>query len=371
MTALWLLALGALLAQILAALAVAWNWRHAPDIAAEPPLAIAGPRVLALVPARNEEANIGACVAALRLSTYPRLRVRVIDDGSSDRTAALARAAGAEVIAAGELPPGWLGKNHALWVGAQGATEEFLLLVDADLRVAPDCVARMVGAAERARADLLSIVPRVETVTFWERAAQALVAQIIYAWLPAREVNDPRKRAAAATGPCMLFRRSAYEQIGGHQAVRGEVVEDLRLAEAVKRARLRLVYGRGVALASLRMYDSLGAIVRGWSKNFHVALAGALWLAPPLALALLLAYAGPWLLVPLAAVAGAWRALALALGATLVAVVARRDASRRYGIDGAVWLAPLGAGVVAFILLRSALQAAARRPFVWKGRSVS
>jgi hypothetical protein len=165
----------------------------------------------------------------------------------------------------------------------------------------------------------------------------------------------------------MLFRRSAYEQIGGHEAVRAEVVEDRALAEAVKAAGLRLALVRGVELASLRMYDSLGAIVRGWSKNFHVALGGATWAAPLAAAALLLVFAGPYLLPIAAALAGAPRAAAVGLGAAAVAVVARLDLARRYGVSArAPWLAPLGAAVVALIMLRSVLPVAME----WKGRPI-
>jgi hypothetical protein len=139
------------------------------------------------------------------------------------------------------------------------------------------------------------------------------------------------------------------------------------LAEAVKRAGLRLVLARGVELASLRMYDSLGAIVRGWSKNFHVALGGAAW-AAPLAGALLLAvYAGPYLVPLVAAAAGARRALVVGAAAAAVAVLGRLDLARRYGVTArAFWLAPLGAAVVAGILLRSVLPGAVE----WKGRVV-
>lgn len=367
MSALEALALCALGGQLLCAALVIWNHRHTPDLAAEPPAGPGAPRVLALVPARNEAANIGACVAALGASRYPRLRVRVVDDGSSDDTAILARAAGAEVVPAGELPPGWLGKNHALWVGVRGADEDYLLFVDADVRVRPDCVGRLVGAAERQGADLLSIMPRIEARTFWERAAQALIAQLVYAWLPARDINDPRRRAAAAMGPLMLFRRTAYRRVGGHAGVRGEVVEDLRLAEAVKRAGGRLVYGRGVALASLRMYASLGAIVRGWSKNFHVALSGVRLLGAVLGAGVLVVHAGP-VLLPLAALGTEQpRALGVALAALGVAVLAQLDAGRRYGLlcRGTPERA-LGAFVVAFILARAALGG----PVSWKGRAV-
>jgi cellulose synthase/poly-beta-1,6-N-acetylglucosamine synthase-like glycosyltransferase len=366
------LAVFALAGQALAALLVWFNHRHTPELGSADWSGDA-PDLLCVVPARNEERNIVACVESLAASRYPgRLRVRVVDDGSTDGTAALvrevaARAPGVELVPVERLPPGWLGKNHALHVGTRGAREPWLLFVDADLRVGPDCLARAVAAADGRAVDLLTMIPRLEARSFWERAVQPLVAGLIYAWLPARDVNDPRKRAAAAIGPFMLFRRAAYEQIGGHQAVRAEVVEDRALAEAVKRAGLRLLLVRGVGLASLRMYDSLAAIVRGWSKNFHVAFGPARWAAPLVASALLAVYAGPYLLPLVAAAAGAPRALAVGAAAAALALAARFDLARRYGVSArAGWLAPLGAAVVALILIRSVLPGRLQ----WKGRAI-
>jgi hypothetical protein len=130
---------------------------------------------------------------------------------------------------------------------------------------------------------------------------------------------------------------------------------------------MRLLLVRGVEVASLRMYDSLRAIVRGWSKNFHLALGGAPWAAPLAAALLLAVYAGPYLVPLVAVAAGARGALALGLAAAAVAVAGRLDLARRYGVSArSAWLAPLGAAVVAAILVRSVLPVAVE----WKGRAV-
>ena len=362
----------ALVGQAVTALLVWFNHRHTPPLGRAVELSEA-PGLLCVVPARNEEQNIVPCVESLAASRYPgRLRIRVVDDGSTDRTAVLVRAlaersAGVELVAADAPPPGWLGKNHALFVGTRGAEEPWLLFVDADTRVAPDCLARAMGAALDRRADLLTMIPRIEALSFWERAVQPMIAGLIVASLPARDVNDPGKRAAAGIGPFMLFRRAAYERIGGHQAVRGEVVEDLALAEAVKKNGLQLSLVRGIELASLRMYDSLGAIVRGWSKNFHIALGPVPWTAPLVAALLLIVFAGPYLLPILAVAKSECAATWVGIGAALVALAGRFDLARRYGVTArSPWLAPLGAVVVALILLRSVLPMAVQ----WKGRAV-
>jgi glycosyltransferase involved in cell wall biosynthesis len=345
------------------------NHAGTPELDGEPP----GPResqrsLLVVVPARDEEKNLGDCIASVLRSEYGPLRVRVVDDGSSDATPDIARAFAAmdprvEVLAAGELPCGWLGKSRALYVGTRDADAEWILFLDADVRVSPLCLARAVAAAERRGADLLTMLPRLEALSFWELAAQTVAVHAILLSLDARAVNDPRSARAAAFGPFMLFRRSAYELIGGHRAVRHEVVEDLRLAEAVKRAHLRLVLARGTSLASLRMYDSLGAIVRGWSKNFHLAVDGKAWAAPIAAGALLFFYGGPWIL-PF--VAPDVVTLAVALVALGAALVARADFARLYGVTARrPYLAPLGSIVLAWILVR-----AVTGGVEWKGRRV-
>jgi cellulose synthase/poly-beta-1,6-N-acetylglucosamine synthase-like glycosyltransferase len=360
----------ALLGQAGIALSILWNHRHTP---ATEPARDEAPALLCVVPARNEEQNIVDCVASLAASQYRgNLHIRVVDDGSTDRTPELvrelaARSSRIELVASDGPPAGWLGKNRALYVGTRGAEQPWLLFVDADLRVSPDCLERAVAFAVQKKADLLSLIPRAVALTFWERAVQPVVAALIYASLPAADISDASKPAAAAIGPFMLFRREAYDRIGGHEAVRAEVVEDRALAIAVKKAGLRVLLVRGIELASLRMYDSLGAIVRGWSKNFHLAM-GPFPFAAPLAAALvLIVYAGPYL-VPLVAVAARepW-ALAIGVAAAIVAFAGRLDLARRYGVSArGPLLAPLGAAVVAFILVRSVLPI----PVQWKGRLV-
>ncbi len=369
------LAIVALVGQLLLWLTTWFNHRSAPSVEAEPPLDDPPP-LLAVVPARDEEANIGDCVRSLLASRLPSLRVRVVDDSSRDRTAEVARAAAAgdprfELVSAPPLPDGWLGKPHALHVGAVGE-QPWILFLDADVRVAPEALPRALAAAVRREADLFTMMPRVEARGFWELVVQPLVAQLIDAWVPVRDINDRRRpKRAAALGPFMLFRRDAYQAIGGHAAVKAEVVEDLRLAERVKQSGRRLVYARGVTLASVRMYDSLRAILRGWGKNFHVMLAGAPWVAPFAAAGILLLYAGPFALPVAAAALGARAAWAVGLAALAAAVAARIDLARRWGVTArGLALMPLGALVVAWIMLASVARAATGRAVQWKGRAV-
>ena len=351
------------------------NHRYAPCIAEEPAIQSTD-SLCVVIPARDEERNIGPCLEALCRSAHPRLRIRVVDDGSTDRTAEIAlewasRDARVEVVQLHELPAGWLGKNHAAWRGASGGNEDWFLFVDADLRVAPSCLSQAMAAAIRLDADLLTLVPELEMRTFWEIAVQPVVAHMILLSLDTRAINRDENPQAAAMGPFLLFRREAYERIGGHQAVRSEVVEDLRLAEAVKRAGLRLVLARGSGVASLRMYHSLQAIVAGWSKNFHVAIRGRLAVLPFAVAALLFFFCTPWIVPLIALVTGDLRGVVAGGLAAGVALLVRRDLERLYDVPARrAYLSALGAVVVAWILTTSVLSASRGKPVFWKGRSV-
>ena len=374
--ALWALAVIALVVPALEWLVMRKNFHDAPDLADEPPLAedVKQPSLLVIVPARDEAANIGDCVRGLLASRVNNLRVRVVDDGSTDRTPAIVEELAAgdnrlQLMRAPPLPAGWLGKSHALACGAEGADAEYVCFVDADVRAQPDALGRTLAVAERRQADLVTVLPRIDALGFWELAAQVLIARFIIETLPAGDVNRPDKSASVGIGPFLFFRRSAYLAIGGHASVKGEVVEDFLLAQRIKRAGLRLVYLRGVRQLSVRMYDSLGGIVRGYTKNFHAMVPP--WIAPLAAAVVLAVVAGPWVVPPLALALGMRLPALLALGGLVLSLGLRIDLSRCYRLTGrAPWLAPLGALVLAWILLAGAWRHLRRRPVAWKGRAV-
>lgn len=361
------------------ALLLPWNrWRTTPLPVGPPPEP--SPLVYALVPARNEESNIGDCVRGLLSQDYPNLRVRVIDDHSTDRTAAIVRELSEkdprlELMSAPELPPGWRGKPHALHAGTRGVVADFLCFVDADVRLRPQAIRAAVNAAEESKAGLVTLVPQLVTASFWERAVQPIIAQVIFALLDPVRVRSPKSEVAVGYGPFMFFRRTTYAAIGGHAAVASEIVEDLRLAQLIKAGGFGLAYVQGVDAVELRMYDSLQGLISGWKKNFHVSLGSAQWLAPLGALLLLLVFAGPTL-----ALAGSllfWliagsAAAAKLLGASLLCYAAdwlgRLSLWHCYGIS---WrgMRSLGSLIVAYILCASSYQAVMGRPVVWRGRA--
>ena len=231
------------------------------------------PRVSAIIPARNEEANVAACVRSLVAQGLGNdLEIIVADDGSEDRTPAIVGDLAAEhacvkLVSVPPLPEGWLGKSHALHIAVQHAQSEWLLFTDADTRHELRTLAAVVERAEREGLDLVSFSPRQETRTWWERAVIPRVFQELERLYPFSRVNDPGDPLAAANGQYILIRRGAYQAVDGHQAVRNEVLEDVELARLVKRAGFRIWFGSGEGVVRARMYRHLPDMLEGWKKN--------------------------------------------------------------------------------------------------------
>ncbi len=334
--------------------------------------------VLIVVPARNEESNIGDCVRSLLNQDYPALTVKVVDDHSTDRTGAIVgKLAESDrrltLVHPPALPPGWLGKPHAVHNGALGASSDYLLFIDADVRLRPTAVSQAVALAERQQAGLTTLMPELVAASFWERATQPVVAMLLWGLLDPVKVNDPQRSEACGFGPFMLFRRDAYEQIGGHQAVQREVIEDLRMAQLIKQHKLGLCVAHGTSVVKLRMYDSLSALVSGWIKNFYVALGPVKALAPLLSAIVALVFALPtaafWTAIAMTLLHGQppgfWLAATLCYGADWLA---------RLSLYSSYHVTPkgvraLGGLVVAYILCVSVYRALAGRPVTWRGRS--
>lgn len=256
------------IALVLAALMVffAWKSRLAYTGLPELPRVPAGAeqdRVITVIPARNEEANIARAV-----SSFPRGRTLVVDDASADRTAELARDAGAIIVNAPPLKRGMLGKPNACHAGAAAAPpSDYLLFVDADTWYEPDFVSSFVQAAEKKGDAMVSAFLRQECVTFPEKMILPYAFALYFCGVDAVAVNDAGQASSLANGQCMMFKRTAYDFIGGHGSVMKSVIEDVELARVAKKHRLSLTIYRAEHLGAVRMYDSFPAIVNGFTKN--------------------------------------------------------------------------------------------------------
>jgi chlorobactene glucosyltransferase len=234
-------------------------------------------RVSVLVPARNEQENIGPCVRSLLAQEYPDFQVLVLDDESTDGTvealASLPDHDGRLRVMQGEpLPAGWLGKHWAcqqLWQAADG---ELLLFTDADTRHHPQALRDAVRALLAEEADLLSAVPHQEVGSWAERLLVPIIPWAIFSFLPLALAHRWRWPAlSAAIGQYLLFRREAYERIGGHAAVRQHAADDLALGRRVKAFGLCLRLVDGGQRISCRMYRNANEVYEGLSKNLLAA----------------------------------------------------------------------------------------------------
>ncbi len=234
--------------------------------------------VSVIVPARDEEHAIEATLRAL---AGQAAQVIAVDDESRDGTrAAMGRVAGIEVIDGAPPPPGWLGKSWACHQALQRATQPWLLFVDADVRLAPGAVAALVAFARTRGASGATAFPFLETGSVAERAvlpvAGALMeTAIIPGWAARASWTD----VAIGVGGCLLMERALYDRLGGHAAIRGQVVDDLSLARAAKRAGRLLPWARGEELLRLRYYRGAADMWRGWRKNASHAWGESLPLA--------------------------------------------------------------------------------------------
>lgn len=367
---------------LLIALLLPFVLRNRPRLERVPPLEHGtGPLVSIIVPARNEAPNIGACVAMLLASGYDRREIIVVDDHSIDGTADIARILAARadgavrVITSEPLPDGWVGKSWACWQGYRAARGDVLLFTDADTRHDERLLGHALGALHRTGAALVSVAPRQLMETFWERTVLPHIFLLIaIRFRDLDRVNRAtRPRDVIANGQFILMPRAAYEAVDGHRAVRGEIVEDLRLAQHVVASGRRVYIANGERLMATRMYRSLGAIVEGWSKNLALGSRSTVdgWLRPIV----------PWLLGGVLLLV--WTLPVVLLALSLFGVVppaVRQWAAVATTASLVFWLVtfvrlrlpplnallfPLGGTVAGLLFLRSAVRGGS---VGWKGR---
>ncbi len=333
--------------------------------------------VAVVVPARDEEASLPGLLDAVRRGTVACAEVVVVDDGSRDGTAAVARAAGARLVSAPPPPPGWTGKAWACHLGARATRAETLLFLDADTRLAPTALASLLDL-RREHGGLVSVQPFHTAVRTSEQLSSYFNAMAVLA--SGAFARRPTARPIAF-GPCLVTSRADYETAGGHGAVRGEILDDARLAAAYRRAGLPVWCAMGGSSVRMRSYPGgIRQLVSGWTKNVasgaaaadpRAVLASVVWISAHHAIAV------GALLSTLAAVTGVagrlaqgspllW-ATAWVFAAWQLRVLLRRVGSFRWW-TWALFPVPLLAFDLVFA--RSAALTAVRRSVRWRGRDV-
>lgn len=322
--------------------------------------------VTVIVPARNEQAEIGNCLQSLLDQDYPHLQIVAVDDRSTDQTGAIMDSLGGSrlrILHITELPPEWLGKTHAMAVAARDVTSDFILFTDGDILFRPDAIRRALANAVATEADHFVLVPTT-IIRRWDEAALLAFFQIFGLWAARPwKVADPRaQQDAIGIGAFNLLRRTAYEQIGTFAALRMEIVEDLALARRVKRAglRQRIAFGRG--MVNVHWAAGVPGLINVMTKNifsaFHynplLLLIGCSWLTV-FCVAPFFAWVVPTLTLPalitMAAIAGGYRLM-----------------SRPSGLSP--WnalLAPAAAATFIFALLRSMVTTLRQGGVIWRG----
>ncbi len=336
------------------------------------------PSLSIVVPARNEERNIETCVRSLVAQTGIDAQVIVVDDRSTDGTRAILTTLQREfpqlqVVDGAPLPEGWVGKPWACAQGAAHSSGAWLLFTDADSRHEPHASVSTLAFTRDMHADAITIMTGQDMVTLGEQAAlPAILGLVVFASGTLEAINDPaRPDRALANGQYVMIRRDAYVALGGHGAVRGEIVEDIEFARHLKRdGRFRLLVAEGTGLVHVRMYRSLRELWEGFTKNMYLAARGdiaglaagtlfcaTLSVAPPL-LALASTRRRDW---PLAIEA-------LSVTASIIGLAA-------YGSDYVsmprriAWYTPFGIGLFGAIALNSTRRALTGAGFEWRGRT--
>lgn len=322
------------------------------------------PAMSVIIPARNEEGNLGPLLASLAKQTVRPLELIVVDDESTDDTAEIAARRGARVLSSKPLPSGWTGKSWACWQGAQAAAGEVLVFLDADIVMEADGLERLALAFQE-RGGLLSVQPYHWMKRPYERLSAFFNLIVLFA-------VGSSQQPSGAFGPCIVCSRAMYTETGGHRAVQGDVLENYHLGNLFLQHKLPLTNLLGRGVAAFRMYSGgLGALVRGWSKSFA---AGAKATSPIRLLAISVWIAGAvsavtqWFSLAAAPAEAIWLAALLYAAYAGQLVMLLRYAGN-FGLTGLVFPVPLLIFLYGFAL--SAYDTYVRGTVSWKGRNLN
>ena len=350
------------------------NLRETPDL-----------ELSVIIPARNEERALPACLASLLRQSEAgfllgaQWEVILVNDDSTDRTREIAveAADSNDGMVVADSPPldlssrgGFTGKTNACWAGAQLARGRRLLFTDADTVHETNDLSRSIREAERHKAALLSYSPRQMVSGFWQHAVMPLIFSELASVYPSKQVNDPDSRLAAANGQFLLVESEAYFSVGGHRAVGQEVLEDVALAERIKRSSRGIRFRYAPEALSTRMYRTTAEMIEGWTKNLALLFPSPVALAMWRILDLVLFFGLPvvafglfWLLP--------WQrgVIMLIWARTLWRFYSRVARSNFPALD--VGISILGVPLFVYMLLRSVIHRRFKKKIIWKGRSYS
>ena len=322
-------------------------------------------RVSVLIPMRNEEFNAHALLETLLRSTgLEHVEYSVLDDGSTDKTPAILSAFSdrVKILTGGPLPDGWLGKPHACHLLSQAATGEYLVFLDADLRVKPDAIASSISLMDCLGWDFLSPYPAEHGKSFLMHLVQPLLQWSWLSSVPLRLAeSDRRNSMVIANGQFFIVKRAAYDAVSGHTSVKNEILEDLSLARRLTSAGFKGGVAEASAVAECTMYESDADLIAGYTKSLWKAFGGPVGTMATLLL-LTLTQVLPFLLI----LAGVWAAL---IPFFLVASTHLLAAIRVRTHPGNALLHPF-AGLALMALIMESYRRKSRGQLQWRGRRV-
>jgi len=333
------------------------------------------PSLSVCVPARNEARGIQACLESLLNQDYPNFEVIAIDDHSTDNTGDIMQTLAQEnarlkVLKGEDLPEDWLGKPFALHQAFKIAQGEYLLFTDADPVFKPTAINTAVHVMRDRELDLLTLMPQAEFGSFWEQVVQPVIFGFIASLTRFRNVNDPGHKSAMGFGAFLMFRRAAYEKIGGHEAGKADVLEDVLIAKRAKLAGLKLLVADGKQLFSIRMYFGLKEIWFGWQKNMFFAMKKSV-LKASYNIAVVLGFVfTPYIILAINIFEQiGWLWIGMAMTGVVLVSAAAYKACDEMGLhrNNAVFF-PMGALIMAAIMANSMFHTLVRKKTKWRDR---
>lgn len=277
------------------------------------------PKISVIIPARNEECDLGASLRSVLDQEGVQLEVIIVDDHSTDRTGEMADGIArsderVKVVHRPPLTPGWLGKCNAMQYGADRATGEYLLFTDADIIHSPGCFASAFNEMQRCNYDFISLFPLMENHSFWENVNLPIYFFGFAKFLSAPGLEEPDSANAAASGALMLISRPVFNAIEGFQSVKGEMFDDVGLARVLKREKFQIGYRFAPECLKVRLFKSNRDAFWGTTKNILMAVEGRWWLAIPMVALGIIQYWTPLLAITLGIFAPSFLLIIVGLG---------------------------------------------------------
>jgi chlorobactene glucosyltransferase len=319
-----------------------------------------------IIPARNEENNIRECLTCALNSTYSFQQILVVDDQSSDATAAIVESLQKDnpriaLLRIHELPSRWVGKNNALFQGAQHADSDWLLFIDADVRLHEHAVAQILHYAQQQQYDILSLSPHQLCDKYYEKLLQPEVFTMLNTLFPLHRINTESSTLSAFNGSFILIKKNAYFSFNGHQAVYNAVLEDTELARVARNYHLKFALLQGSPYVSSRMYRNFMELWSGWSRNLYLVIRASQHNVAMVMVCIILVYLYPLLLL----LCNSKYAFFLYIIVIAFDLIIR---ARNKQFPGYSLLAPIAGFILLSIVLNSYSHCAVLRKTVWKKR---